>query len=330
MTIERKTMKILYVAWAPYNRRAETFASQIGAEVELIHFFKYQRPSWAPLKYPLMAVKTLTKLSSKKPDVVFAMSPPLFSALFVYLYCLISKAQFVIDAHTGSLITPPWTWFRFLHKFLSRRAIVTIVTNNYLASLVESWGAKAMIINPPISFPDVKACPLEGKINFLVVNTFSGDEPLDEVLKVAGNFPEIHFYITGDISKARHGQIETCSQNVHFTDFLPYTKYLELLKSVDGVIALTTRDHTLQSGGMEALFMGKPFITSRFPFLMNFFSKGTVYVKPEAKSIANGISEFIANHEFLQNEILKLRKERWNEWKNDLNKLMRIISNPEN
>ncbi len=319
-------MKIIYIAWAPYNRRAETFADQIGAEVELIHFFKYQRPFWALFKYPLMAIKTFVKLFSKKPTVVFAMSPPLFCAFFVYLYCLFFQARFVIDAHTGSLITPPWTWFRFLHKFLSRRATVTIVTNNYLASLVESWGAKAMIINPPIFFPDVKTFPLEGKINFLVVNTFSGDEPLDEVLKAANNFPEVHFYITGDLSKARHDQIEMCPPNAHFTDFLPYKKYLELLKSVDGVIALTTRDHTLQSGGMEALFMGKPLITSHFPFLMNFFSKGTVYVEPKAESIINGVYRFITGHEILQKEIVKLRAERWREWKGDLTRLMKIIS----
>ena len=319
-------MKIIYIAWAPYNRRAETFAGQIGAEVELIHFFRYQRPFWSPFKYPLMALKTLVELFSKKPDVVFAMSPPLFCAFFVYLYCLFFQARFVIDAHTGSLITPPWTWFRFLHKFLSRRAIVTIVTNSYLASLVESWGARAMIINPPIFFPDVKAFPLDGKINLLVVNTFSGDEPLDEVLKAANNFHEVHFYITGDLSKARHDQIEMCPQNAHFTDFLPYKKYLELLRSVDGVIALTTRDHTLQSGGMEAVFMGKPLITSRFPFLMNFFSRGTVYVEPETESIASGISEFLSNHNILQREIIDLRAAYWRDWENDLNRLMKTIS----
>ncbi len=319
-------MKIIYIAWAPYNRRAETFAGQIGAELELIHFFGYQKPFWSPFKYPLMAIKTLVMLFLKKPDVVFTMSPPLFCAFFVYLYCLIFRARFVIDAHTGSLITPPWTWFRFLHKFLSRRAIVTIVTNDYLASLVESWRARSITINPPIFFPDLKTSRLEGKINLLVVNTFAGDEPLDEVLKAANNFPEVHFYITGNLSKAKPKQVEMSPPNAHFTDFLPYKKYLELLKNVDGVIALTTRDHTLQSGGEEALFMGKPLITSHFPFLMNFFSKGTVYVEPEVKSIADGISEFLSNHKILQNEIIDLRAAHWRDWENDLYRLMKIIS----
>jgi len=49
-----------------------------------------------------MAVKTLYLLFQKRPDCVILMTPPLFTVLFGYLYCLLKNKKFLIDAHTGS------------------------------------------------------------------------------------------------------------------------------------------------------------------------------------------------------------------------------------
>ncbi|OVE79607.1 hypothetical protein BVY01_02015, partial [bacterium I07] len=197
-----KKMNALFLVWAPHNRHSESFAQSLGIDILHISYFKYMRPVYAPVKYPLMAVRTLIELFKRKPDLVFCMSPPLFCALFVYIYGAIAGKRFIIDAHTGSLISKPWVWLRPLHRFLSKRAVATMVTNEELANLVRSWGGCAMIITPPITFPDVNKQSLTGKRNVLVVNTFAPDEPLDEIMRVAEHFPDVLFHVSGDVEKA--------------------------------------------------------------------------------------------------------------------------------
>ena len=328
MTKEDVSMKTLYMVWAPHNRHSESFARHFGTEIVWINYFKYMNLKYAPIKYPLMVVKTIYELMKRKPDLVFAMTPPLFCVFFVYLYTLFTKSRFVIDSHTGSLLSPPWVYLRSLHRFLCRKTIATIVTNEYLANLVRSWDARAIIITPPIEFPNVDAYPLESSQNLLVVSTFSCDEPLEEIINAARLTPNANFYISGNVSKASNSMTRTKPPNVHFTGFLPYEKYVALLKSVDGVISITTRDHTLQSGGEEALFLGKPLITTRFPYLMQFFSKGTVYVEPRAESIASGVCQLLRDREKLGDEMVRLRDEHIRTWKACHRQLIHLIEQP--
>ena len=314
--------RILYVAWVPYDRRANSFAQALGTEACLIHYFRIGQA----IKYPFMAIKTMFILMQRRPKVILAMSPPLFCPFIIYLYCILFRAHFIIDAHTGSFDFPPWgTWLLPLNKFLCKKALVTIVTNEHLASVVQSWSGTALVMNPPILFPNYDFKSLEKKINLLLVNTFASDEPLEEVLEAAKGFPHVDFYITGDLSFASSTILENKPENVHFTGFVPYSEYVGLLKSVDGVLALTTRNNTLQSGGEEALFMGKPLITSRFPFLMKFFYKGTVYVESTVKGISQGIKDLLKNRKKMTSEMLQLREEHLENWNHCLDRLMKIV-----
>ena len=322
-------MKILYLIWAPYNRRAESFGQGLECEVCFVHYFQYQRMKWSMLKYPLMAFRTLWLLFNKRPDAVILMTPPLFTVLFGYLYCLVMNKKFLIDAHTGSLISRPWTHFRWLHQFLCRRAVRTIVTNEALAELVRSWGGRTLVMNPPVRFPRIETGPDGITRKLLVVTAFSFDEPLTEILKAARDHPGIHFYITGNKSKAKPELLAFESEHIHFTGFLPQLDYLRLLKESDGVLCLTTRDHTLQSGGEEALFMGKPLITSNFRILRDFFREGTVYVDPHASEISEGIRIFYRNRTRLADEMLRLREEYVSEWKMKKSHLFQLLDSGE-
>ena len=325
--MKKKHSKIIYLAWAPYNRRAECFARELGAELCLISYIKYRSPQLAPVKYPMMAIKTFLVLCQKKPKVVFSMTPPLFCVFFVYLYCLYSKTKYVIDAHTGSLISEPWLTLRFLHKFLCRKAVVTVVTNPYLVNLVQSWGAKSINMNPPVVFPKLPPKKLAGKQNVLFVNSFAPDEPLEEIIQVARSFNGIYFYVTGDLSKAPKKIISNVPKNVLFTGFVSYEEYIQLMISVDGVLCFTKRDHTLLSGGEEALFMGKPLLTFGFSFLRSFFNLGTVFVEPNIEAIRKGVIDLIQNRRKLSQEMMDLKDIKLKNWEKDLFNLNKIILN---
>jgi glycosyltransferase involved in cell wall biosynthesis len=105
---------------------------------------------------------------------------------------------------------------------------------------------------------------------------------------------------------------------VIFTGFLSFSEYIQLMYSVSGVLCFTKRDYTLLSGGEEALFLGKPLLTFRFPFLEHFFNRGTVFVEQNLTSIRKGILFMIKNQKKLENEMIQLQTIKLKRWKKDL------------
>ena len=91
-------------------------------------------------------------------------------------------------------------------------------------------------------------------------------------------------------------------------------------------MVLTTRNHTLQLGGCEAVAVGKPLITSDWPYLREVFPKGTVYVSDRAESIRAGVLEVRNRFEELAREVVALRKESQQEWDNRLQELHELVT----
>ncbi len=317
--------KMIFIAWIAYSCRSQLIAEKFQMKLYLIQSLK-RRYFLAPLRYVLQAITTFRVLMREKPAVVFVQNPPIFAALVVYLYAKLWPAQYIIDAHTGALLEWRWQWSMFLFAFLARRAIATIVTNEHLAAMVEAWGAKTFIIaDIPTTFPQSKPFPLNGKFSVAVVNTFSPDEPVEEILEAAASLPEVQFYITGDPIRAKERFLQNPPGNVKFTGFLPDEEYLGLLQSAQAIMVLTTVDHTMQRGACEAVSLGKPVITSRWPLLQTYFHKGTIHVDNTSRDIQAGVRKMQRERGVLEKEVLLLKQERWLEWDEKYATLTRLI-----
>jgi len=202
-----------------------------------------------------------------------------------------------------------------VHAFLSRRAVTTIVTNEHLKAMVDSWGARSFIIGDiPTTFPEGKPFPVNGKLSIAVINTFSPDEPLEEVLEAAATLPEVQFYVTGSLIRAKKSLLQNKPDNVEFTGFLPDEEYFGLLRAVQAVMVLTTDNHTMQRGACEAVSLGKPIITSNWPILREYFDKGTIHVDNSAQNIREAVIRMGKEGKRLEDEILTLQQERRQEW----------------
>ena len=316
----------VFIAWAPHSRRSESLAKEIGAKLYLIHYLKFQQPLYAPIKYILQTVRTLQVLFMKRPDVVLVQNPPFFCGLVAYLYCRLSRKIFVFDHHSAAFARV-WEWALPLQKFLARQAVTNIVTNQHWVDRVQAWGAHALIMGDPfLELPQRGTFAIESGFNIAFVSTYSIDEPLDEVLKAAVELPEIHFYITGDTKSKTQDFFNHLPANVTCTGFLPDAQYVGLLKSVSAVMVLTTRNHTLQLGGCEAVSLGKPLITSNWPYLQGFFAKGTIYVANSADSIRDGILLMQEKHKILAKEMMAFRQDGRREWDTQLAQLKQMIS----
>lgn len=302
------------------------FARECGGKLYCIHYQRLQSPLYAPVKYTLQAFRTWHVLFKTRPQVVHVQNPPFICGLVVYLYCRVNGARFVFDHHSAAF-AHIWDWALPIQRFLARRAAINIVTNQHWADVIRSWHAHTLIMGDPfLELPLGKAYPVETGFNITFVSTFASDEPLDAVLNAARQLPEVHFYITGDAKRKPQSFFDRLPANVTCTGFLPDSQYIGLLRAVDAVMVLTTRDHTLQLGGCEAVSVGQPLITSDWPFLRDFFSKGTIHIANTGDGIRDGILAMQENHRQLKEEMTAFRNAKRQEWDMQLAQLQELVT----
>ena len=314
------------VAWAPYSRRSEMFARELGAPLHCIHYLKFRSPPYAPFKYVLQSVKTLRVLFTERPQAVHVQNPPFVCGLVVALYCRLSRARFVVEYHTAAF-GRAWRFALAAQKLVAREAAANIVTDEHWARLVRSWGGHSIVMYDAfLDLPPGRPYGVSGRCTVAFLGTFAPDEPIEEFLEAAALLPDVTFYVTGDTGQAAKATLAGAPENVTFTGFLdPNGAYLGLLRAVDAVVVLTTRDHTLQLAGCEAIAVGQPLVTSDFEYLRGLFEKGAVFVAPNVWSIRDGIVEAIDRRDELARESVELRANRRAEWKARLQELDEVV-----
>jgi glycosyltransferase involved in cell wall biosynthesis len=266
-------------------------------------------------KYVAQSVRTLRLLFREDPAVTIVMTPPIVACLPVWLYGRLRRGSFAIDAHTAAFVEKPWRWILGLHGFFSRRALTTIVTNEYLGRIVRGWRARSTIVGDvPIFFAEAASVRVKGDFSMVFVSSFTKDEPLGLFLAAARKLPDIQFYVTGDCRVVGEEVLKSKPGNVEFTGFLADSEYVGLLKACSAVICLTTADHTMQRGAYEAVYLGRPVVTSNFGLLRETFSKGAVHVDNTVEDITRGISQMRDGVQRYRREALELRRERERRW----------------
>lgn len=320
--------KALFLVWgAPHgSRRSQIIAQHLGMDVKHIYITAKKGKYHALYKYPYQFFATLIFLIRTRYQLVFIQDPPIFAALPVYIYSLFFPAKFIIDAHTPPLLHPMWKWTLPLHRFLSRRAITTLVTNDYLRDLVMDWGAHSLVLEDPPLAPRVTeplALPAN-RLNVVMVSSASPDEPVREVLKAARELPEIHFYITGDYSGARQPIVDSAPENAHFTGYLQ-EDFFSLLEAADVMMDLCVEDYQFLSGANEALWLGKPLITSQGPVLETYFNQGTLHIDNTAPGIREALLEMQDDLPRFRAEMLALQTIRRQEWWEKARQLLTVV-----
>lgn len=304
------------------------FARELRGTLHCVHYLKFQSPRHAPFKYVMQAVRTLQILFRDRPRAIHVQNPPFVCSLVVHAYCLLTGARYVIEHHSAAFGSA-WDWALPMQRFIARHARANIVTNEHWADLVRSWGAPALVMYDPFrDLPQGEPYPLDPGFNVAFISTFAADEPVEAVLRAASMLPDVRFYVTGDRAKAPR-VTAGAPPNVTFTGFLdPNREYLGLLRGVDAVIVLTTRDYTLQLGGCEAISVGKPLITSDWPYLRELFDGVAVYVDDTAEGIRDGVNEARERLDSISREIPSFREARQQEWGVRLKVLKEMVSRP--
>ena len=322
-------VRTLFLVWGPPNRgaRSRVLARELGIEeLHFIYLLHTQSLVSLPLRYLYRSLRTVFLLWLHRPQLVLMQSPPHVGVALICLYCSLTGAHYVVDAHGAAFQSPLWTRPLWLVRLLARRALVTLVTNDQDAHQVGSWGGRAMVIpDIPCAFPRGDAVSLAGEFNVVVISSYSPDEPLESIIEAAGKLPGVHFYVTGRPRRASPALRKETPPNMVLSGFLDENDFYSLLSASQAIMCLTTRAQTMQRGACEGLWMGKPLIVSDSILLRDYFCKGTVWVDNSAGDIQRGICEVKERYLSYQAGIQQLQRERTAVWQLRRRRLVRLM-----
>jgi glycosyltransferase involved in cell wall biosynthesis len=174
---------------------------------------------------------------------------------------------------------------------------LTIVTNKFLADIVEKFGGRPLVL--PDKLPEIcrtQKVKLKGQKQILMISSFGDDEPIKEVISAMKAFAgeNLYLYISGNYHKIDDSVIKNAPENIIFTGFLEDQDFVNILFSADAVMVLTTSDYCMLCGCYEAFAAMKPLITSDKSVLKEYFN-GAVFVDDTPGGIAAGIYEVLHN-----------------------------------
>ena len=321
-------MKITYISWAAHCSRSDHTARELGGSSHLVYWGALgSHPLTIGLKYLGQAVRTWRLLAADRPTAVFVMTPPVFAPLVAWAYCALRGCRLVLDAHTAAFLHPRWRYFQRLQFWLARRAAATIVHNEHLKAVVERGGGYAITVGDvPVRFDAIEPYELPAGFNIAVVCSFNPDEPIVEILEAARRLPDVQFHITGDPGRRDPRLATIVEPNVRLTGFLSDGAYGSLIGHADGVLTLTTRDHTMLRGAWEAVYQGTPVIVSNWPVLREAFDEGAIHVDNSAGDIVRAVRELRQNHGRYRTGVRALRTRKQHRWESTRRALLARIS----
>lgn len=241
--------KILFLAYKEVSARTKRLSQELGAKLFSLR---------EDFPYFFSILFTFLKILKEKPKVVIlqlTQGPPLF---FLILLKRFLKFNLILDIHTGFLIyvnikgkllnKPFVSLLKFANLIILHNKTISKVLNQNILK-------KSIIIKDPLLKIEVK--PINKPKYFVIFTTltFSGDEPIELLLKIAENLRNEALFIYTSKSNIN-------LPNMKNIGYLKYSDYLRVLKSVDLVLAMTKREFTSLSLAYEAISLNKALICS--------------------------------------------------------------------
>jgi len=332
--------KSVFIVWSSQSQRAETMAAELDGQVSFQYEVRLKGHWLKPLRYLVQGWKTWRLLEGEQPGVVLVQAPPIFAPLIVAAWCELRgktgpsmrRVPYAIDCHTSTFHHRVWRWALPLQRLLSRRAVVSLVTDQAALSTLKSWKANGFLLENPLPAlsPAKGTIGSEGEERVAVVSTFDDDEPIAEVFGAARILPQVTFYLTGDPKRAATRLLAQKPVNVILTGFLRGGFYTGLLENVHGIIVLTNAPHAVNCGAYEALTVAKPTIVSDWPELRRCFTPGFIFVKNTPESIAAGVKKMLDEQTVLVTKVIALRSELANRRQPKFEELVALLKSTDN
>lgn len=318
-------MNGLFISWTRQNGRTADLAAALGIEPRFVHL-----PSCLglPGRYLRQLIATRRMLRRERPDCVVLMLPPAPALLALAAPRRGRRPRLVVDLHTGFFLDPKWRWAcRASLRRIRRLGAIAVVTNEPLRQICSRARVESVVLHDVLveggsgaDRHEAEAGPGSGsplaataaaapaaRPSLLCPLSYANDEPVAELLGAATITPELRWVFTG---RAPQEARRAAPANVEFTGFIDDAAYDALLRRSTGIVALTTREHTMQRAGYEAFNAGVPQLTSDLPELREFYGDSARYASADAERIAAAARELVADRAELRRRLLALRPRR--------------------
>mgnify|MGYP000398044637 CR=1 FL=1 len=310
--------KHLWISWE-IHRRSQSISSKLG--IPLIEFSN-PLPRW--IRHPLFLLQTSWLLAKRRPSILFVQNPSVVLTMWAIIFRPLLKYKLIVDAHNAGIypFEKEQEKYAAIFPFVHRKADLTIVTNKFLAEIVDKNGGNAVILPDPLPEFQISSTTVSNTESFVVtmICSFANDEPYLELFEAAALLPKsVRVLVTGNNSKLAQAERDLARQNnVHLTGFLSEEDYLNQLSNSDCIIVLTTFNDCMVCGAYEAVSLEIPLILSNSPVLKTWFGNAAIYTENKASMIAQAIIKCKeqCQSEYLYTQIRKQKVElnsRWDE-----------------
>lgn len=315
----------IYVSWCKESSRSESTAHHFNAEAIFVYPANNILNRFIIIRYLVSSIQTIFILIHKRPLIIFVMAPPTLPVALIYLYSLFSRANYIIDTHSG-VFSKKWKTFLPFHKFFAQKSLVNIVHNSGMERRIKKLGGRTIILGDvPRILKSGRNFQFRTNFNIVFVCSHHEDEPLSEMLQAAKNLSDIDFYFTGSPHPNHQSNLFAFDTNIHFTGFLPWADYVALIKGCNIIVCLTKNPDTTQNGAFEAIALERPIITSNWKVLKEVYFQGTKHIDNSANELIHAITAIRSNYNYFLNEIKELKYKRTLIWENNYRVLTSII-----
>ena len=295
--MQRKTpppSRPLLVAWAPFSPTLVEVGSLEGGRVVFLSIL-FGKKLAAPLRYALLALRTLALLGAERPKIVLAQNPPIFLPLLLVLAKRFYKFKLVVDHHavwSMKTLRQPFLsqGIAVTESFVSKKADANMSPNNSWTRELQARGAKdaftyhdfipkSTITN---GYPnrDSATLPLPDH-RFLIIAGHGGhpQELLEEEVAAIRGLEGYLLVITGKREKLadRITKLDPPS-NVIYPGYLDDADYEALKRSADVALSLSTEINTVPHAIHEYLAYGIPTIVLKDSLLRSLFDSAIVEI----------------------------------------------------
>jgi Glycosyl transferases group 1 len=333
------------VAWAPFSPTLVEVGSLVGGRVIFLNIL-FGKKLAAPLRYVLLALRTLTVLRKEQPRVVLAQNPPIFLPLLLVLVRPLRRFRLIVDHHAiwsmKTLRQPLLSQgIAVLEAFVSKKADANMSPNNNWTGELRARGATdAFTYHDFISQSRTTARksvqwtthPLPPH-RFLVVAAHGGhpQELLEDEVAAVSEFQDYLLVITGKREKLGHRMARlNPKSNVIYPGYLEDSEYEALKKSADVALSLSTELNTVPHAIHEYLAYGIPTIVLKDTLLRSLFDGAIVEIddsRPETVQAAlkrvTGDSAFLSN---LRKNIERNYEQRSKMYTEEVSKLRQVLT----
>ncbi|MDQ1625112.1 MAG: hypothetical protein QOJ49_610 [Actinomycetota bacterium] len=294
----RRPPEVVVISWIRSNERSAGVARALGAQAIFMPWatprLGLRRAATGYVRSALRTWRYVRRLP--RGSVVVAMCPPVFNPLVCLLAAAGRRIAVVMDAHSGTFNDARWVWANGIQRVVLDRCSLVIVTNEELVRDLDTRRTRYVTMHDPLF--DAPVVPgrnwqsPEAPLRPYAVFPASGadDEPMGAV-RHAGEILSregARVLVTG-----KHTDMRPTS-GVRMLGYLPRDHYAELLASADVVLALTTREATMQRAAYEALEAGRPIVASDTRVLRESLGDAAEYTAPDGEAIASAVRRALA------------------------------------